>query len=146
MASAAVLADTNILVYRFDVRFPEKQATARSLIRTGIETGSLRIAHQSLVEFIAAVTRKPGDAEPLLTLTEAIREAEEMLQVIDVIYPNEAVLRTAWRGMAAYGLAWFDAHLWAYAETYGIPQLISEDFQDGRLYGTVTVSNPFLLR
>lgn len=144
MATAVFLADTNILVYRLDARFPEKQAVARSLIRRGIEIGSLRIAHQSLVEFIAAATKRAGGAEPLLTLEEAIREVEEMLQTIAVLYPNEAVLRTALRGKAAYGLPWFDAHLWAYAETSGIPELVSEDFQDGRLYGTVTVRNPFL--
>ena len=62
---------------------------------------------------------------------------------ITIIYPNAAVLRTALRGTAAYGLSWFDAHLWAYAEVYGIAELLSEDFQDGRMYGTVTVRNPF---
>lgn len=59
-------------------------------------------------------------------------------------YPDAAVLRTALRGAAAYGLSWFDAHLWAFAEVQGIPELLSEDFQHGRLYGTVTVRNPFL--
>jgi predicted nucleic acid-binding protein len=51
--------------------------------------------------------------------------------------------RTALRGAAAYGLAWFDAHMWAYAERYGLRELISEDFEDGRLYGTVQAANPF---
>ena len=41
-------------------------------------------------------------------------------------------------------LSWFDAHLWAYAEVHGIADLLSEDFQHGRLYGTVTIRNPFL--
>ena len=61
-----------------------------------------------------------------------------------ILYPDDAVLRTALRGAAAYGLSWFDAHLWAYAEVNGIEELLSEDFQHGRLYGTVTVRNPFL--
>ena len=39
---------------------------------------------------------------------------------------------------------WFDAHLWAYAEHYGLSELYSEDFQHDRLYGTVRVVNPFL--
>ena len=42
------------------------------------------------------------------------------------------------------GLSWFDAHFWAYAEVHGITELLSEDFQHGRMYGTVTVRNPFL--
>lgn len=61
----------------------------------------------------------------------------------DVIYPDDAILRTALRGAAAYGLSWFDAHLWAYAEVHGLPELLSDDFQHGRMYGTVTVHDPF---
>ena len=62
-----------------------------------------------------------------------------------IIYQDDAVLRSALRGAAAYGLSWFDAHVWAYAEVHGIPELVSEDFRDGRLYGTVTIRNPFLV-
>ena len=47
------------------------------------------------------------------------------------------------RGAAAYRLSWFDAHLWSYAEHYGLSELISEDFQHDRLYGTVRAVNPF---
>jgi hypothetical protein len=48
---------------------------------------------------------------------------------------------TALRGAAAYQLGWFDAHLWAYAEHYGLEKLWSEDFQHDRLYGTVRAVN-----
>jgi len=48
------------------------------------------------------------------------------------------------RGAAAYQLSWFDAHLWAYAEHYGLAELISEDFEHDRLYGSVRARNPFL--
>jgi predicted nucleic acid-binding protein len=75
---------------------------------------------------------------------EAYREAEALLTQAPVLYPNDLVLRTALRGAATYQLSWFDAHLWAYAEVYGIPELFSEDFQHGRLYGTVRAVNPFL--
>ena len=54
------------------------------------------------------------------------------------------VLGTALRGAAAYQLSWFDAHLWAYEECYGLTELISEDFQHDRWYGTVRVVNPFI--
>ncbi len=53
-------------------------------------------------------------------------------------------MRLALRATAAYGLSWFDAHLWAYAEHYGLEQIISEDFQHDRLYGSVRINNPFL--
>jgi predicted nucleic acid-binding protein len=33
--------------------------------------------------------------------------------------------------------------MWAYAEVFGLDELLSEDFQDGRLYGRVRARNPF---
>ena len=53
-------------------------------------------------------------------------------------------MRTALRGAAAYQLSWFDAHLWAYAEHYGLAELYSEDFTHRRLYGTVRAIDPFV--
>jgi predicted nucleic acid-binding protein len=66
-----------------------------------------------------------------------------MLAQFSILFPDQFVVRTALRGMAAYQLSWFDAHLWAYAEVFGLSELISEDFQHGRLYGSVRVVNPF---
>lgn len=53
-------------------------------------------------------------------------------------------MRAAIHGAAKYQLPWFDAHMWAYAKVYGLPVLVSEDFQHGRSYGGVQVVNPFL--
>lgn len=139
----AALVDTNILVYRFDPRFPDKQQVATDLLRGGIERGTLRLPHQAVVEFVAVVTRPLDGNEPLLDWAEATREAEEMLVQFDILYPNEEIVRLALRGVAAYQLSWFDAHLWAYAERYGHAELFSEDFQHDRTYGTVRVVNPF---
>ena len=140
--AARALIDTNILVYRYDDRFPDKQSIALEVLREGIATESARIPHQSIIEFVAATTRG-GPGNRLLDSRDAHREAEELMAQFPIIYPDEAVLRTALRGAAAYGLSWFDAHLWAYAEVHGIEELVSEDFQHGRMYGTVTVRNPF---
>jgi predicted nucleic acid-binding protein len=139
----AGLVDTNVLVYRFDPRFPGKQARATELLRRGIEDDSLVIPHQALVEFVAAVTRPIARGAALLAREEAHREAEDFLAQFPVIYPTENTLRTALRGAALYGLSWFDAHLWAYADERGLDVLWSEDFQHGRLYGRVKVIDPF---
>jgi predicted nucleic acid-binding protein len=141
--TALALADTNVLVYRFDRRYPAKQAKATELLRDGIVSGALRIAHQAIVEFVAATTRRMRDGSQLLEEHDARREAEELLRQLEVLYPSEAVLRLALRGAAAYQLSWFDAHMWAYAEHHGIAVLLSEDYQHDRLYGSVRVVNPF---
>ena len=140
----ASLIDTNVLVYRFDRRFPEKQRIATRLLRHGLRTDSVRIPHQAVLEFMAVVTRVRIGAEPLLTQADARRETEELLDQFRILYPDTGVLRTALRGAATYQLPWFDAHLWAYAECHGMTELISEDFEHGRLYGSVRARNPFL--
>jgi predicted nucleic acid-binding protein len=139
----AALIDTNVLVYRFDNRFSDKQKIATEILRRGIIEGSVRLPHQAIVEFVAAVTR-PIRGHIILPQADALREAEEFLKQFTVLYPNEAILRDALRGCAAYQLNWFDAHLWSYAEHYGLSEIYTEDLQHDRLYGSVRVVNPFL--
>ena len=139
----AALVDTNVLVYRFDPRFARKQRVATELLRRGIADDNVRIPHQAILEFVAATTRPIAGGKSLLEPAAARREAEELLLQFTVLYPNDALVRTALRGMAAYQLSWFDAHLWAYAEHYGMTELYSEDFQHDRQYGIVRVINPF---
>jgi len=139
----AALVDTNILVYRHDPRDERKQRIAADVLREGIVEGSLRVPHQAILEFVAAVTRPLAGRPPLLAFDEARREAEELLLQFDVLYPSEPLVRLALRGSAAYQLSWSDAHMWAFAEVHGLEELISEDFQHGRSYGTVRVRNPF---
>jgi len=139
----ASLVDTNILVYRVDGRFPEKQKIATDHLRRGIADDNVRVPHQAVLEFFAAVTRPLKDGNTILSIPDAIIETEGLLSQFVILYPDEEVIRTALRGMAAYQMPWFDAHLWAFAECYGLSEIISEDFQDGHRYGKVTVVNPF---
>jgi predicted nucleic acid-binding protein len=138
------LVDTNVLVYRFDPRFPDKQRLATALLRRGIDENAVRVPHQAVLEFVAVTTRvRAADGVPLLERADALREAEEFLAQFTILYPNDGVLRTALRGAAAYQLSWFDAHLWAYAEHYGLEEILTEDFEHGRLLGSVRIRNPF---
>lgn len=143
---AAKLCDTSVLIYRFDYRFPRKRQIAHDLLRDGARTGSLVLAHQSIVEFVAAVSRPRAGlgGQPILPPERASLEAEHLVAEFELIYPDERVLRMALRGARAYGLSWFDAHLWAYAEVHGIGEILSEDFEHGRHYGSVRVVDPFL--
>ncbi len=90
------------------------------------------------------MTRARGNAAPLMTHADATRQAELFMTEFPVLYPNDTIFRLALRGKAVYGFAWYDAHLWAYAEHYGLPEILSEDFQHGRMYGAVRIRNPFL--
>lgn len=140
--SVAALVDTNILVYRFDTRFPAKQKIATDILRRGIIEDSVRLPHQAIIEFVAVVSRPIG-GHIILERAEALREAEEFLTEFTVLYPNEATVRQAIRATSAYQLSWFDAHIWSCAEHYGLSELLTEDLEHNRLYGTVRVVNPF---
>jgi predicted nucleic acid-binding protein len=140
----AALVDTNVLVYRVDPRFPVKQRIARDLLRDGLARDAVRLPHQAIVEFVAAVTRPLSGSPPLLSEADAWREAEALLADFPILYPTDAVVRTAMRGAATYRLAWFDAHRWAYAECFQCGSLLSEAFQHGRMYGAVKAVNPFV--
>ena len=142
----ASLVDTNILVYRVDPRDPLKQATAIQRLRAGVCEDAMFIAHQGVVEFVAAVTRPQSllGGAPLLDRRAALLEAESLMAEFPVLFPNREVLLTAMRGMATYGLSWFDANMWACAEVNGLDEILSEDFEHGRHYGSVRVVNPLL--
>jgi predicted nucleic acid-binding protein len=113
-------------------------------LRKGEMSGELRIPHQSLVEFVNSVTRLRGQSASIMTLENATRQAELFMAQFPVLYPNDHVFRMALYGIATYRLPWFDAHLWAYAEHYGLPEILSEDFEHGRRYGGVRIRNPFV--
>ena len=142
----ASLVDTNVLVYRFDPRDRVKQQVADTLLRRHLRGDALLIPHQAIVELVAALTKPRADLSgaPLMRIEHARLEAEALLAEFRVLYPTPEVLVTALRGSAAYQLSWFDAHLWAYAEVYGVPEILSEDFEHGRHYGSVRAVNPFL--
>ena len=143
----AKLVDTNVLVYCFDPRFPAKQEVARELLRRGVLERSLVLPHQAVLEFVSVTTRSRADlgGSSLLSAEVAYLEAEDLIRSLFVVYPDTEVLVTALRGVSTYGLSWFDAHLWAYAEVNGLPEILSEDFEHGRHYGSVRTVDPFLV-
>ncbi len=142
----ASLVDTNVLVYCFDPRDRHKQRIAEGVLRDGLRDDSLVLPHQAIVELIPALCKPRAelDGEGLLSAVEAGIVAESLMDQFAVVYPTQEVLVTALRGAAAYSLSWFDAHLWAYAEVFGLPEILSEDFAHGRRYGSVRVRDPFL--
>ena len=99
----AALIDTNVLVCRFDDRFPEKQERSDVLLREGIARDNVRVAHQAIVEFVAATTRPQQDGRSILEPAVAVTEAEDLLRQFQVIYPDDRVVRSRWSDRRADG-------------------------------------------
>lgn len=98
------------------------------------------------MEFVAVGRRlRCDDGSPLLPAHELIFETESILRQFTILYPDQHTIQLALQGMNTYQINWFDAHLWAYAQQYGLSCLYSEDFQHKRYYGSVQVLNPFVL-
>ena len=136
----AILIDTNILVYVFDLAEIKKRAHAVAIIRE-LQNRSLGcLSIQCLSEFINATTRRKT---PLLTLTEASVYVEDFLAAFPVFPFTPTIIIEALRGAREHSVSYYDAQIWACAHLNQIPVIFSEDFSDGRVIEGVRFANPF---
>ena len=138
MANRAFL-DTNVLVYMYDRGAPAKRATARQLVRRGIESGTLVISVQVLGEFFSTVTKRIPN--PLST-KEAVQEINR-IAVLPVLGIDAALVRRGIYTHKRYGIAHWDALIVATAERAGCTQIFSEDLNPGQSYNGIVVENLF---
>ena len=82
-------------------------------------------------------------ALPLFPPCDVWREAQDYADLYEILYPDADVVPAAASLAAVHGLSWYDALMLAYVERRGLATLYSEDFADGRRYGSVRVVNPF---
>lgn len=125
--------DTNILVYAFTTG-DARSAQAEALLERGGVIGV-----QVLNEFTNVAIRK---------LRWNWDHLERCLQVIEeLLGPPEPMTRSVHvRAVACarrHGLSFYDALIVGAAQESGCRVLASEDFQHGRKFGDLLVSNPF---
>ena len=137
--TARVFVDTNVLVYQFDARVPEKQLRSQAWLNHlwGEHTGL--VSFQVLQEFYAIVTRKlqPG-LEP-----EAARRVVRSLWAWQPIAIDGRLISTAWANQDRFGLSWWDALIVAAARAAGCSYLLTEDLQHNQDLDGLRVINPF---
>ncbi len=124
--------DTNILVYAQEQGV--KAEKARALFASG---GAVSV--QVLNEFAAVARRKLRKGWP-----EISAAIDDVLALVAPPLPLTVAIHIAARGLAAdHGLSFYDALIVAAALEGGCDILFSEDMQDGRAFGGLTVRNPF---
>jgi predicted nucleic acid-binding protein len=139
--SDLVFADANFLIYVRDERDAGKQARAAAwhdhLWREAVGRTSVQVVS----EFYVNLKRMAGRR---LTAEEAWREAERYLawqpRAIDA-----ELLRAARSVEQRYRISWWDSMIVAAARLQECAILLTEDLQDGGVFGTVTVRSPFTL-
>ena len=131
--------DTNILIYAVDPDGDHRSATAATLVRQGLAKGSLVVSTQVLQEFIYVVRRKLRAKIPDATLTGLVERFATRCET----GTDLDLLRAALRRSLADQLSFYDALIIEGALRTGCTELLSEDLQHGRVFGRLTVRNPF---
>jgi predicted nucleic acid-binding protein len=134
----SILLDTNVLVYAFDLHNSQKQTRAWILIRKLDIIGAGCLSVQCLAEFFRATTVKFH-----LRPEEMCIQVERWQRAFPVYDLTPQIVLEAARGTYEYGLSYYDAQIWASAHLNSIPNIFSEDFQDGQLLEGVRFVNPF---
>ena len=137
---AAILIDTNVLVYAYDRSEPEKQRRALQVLDGLARAGSGCLSAQVLSEFFVNVTRKI--ATPL-SVAQATERIEHYVQLWPVFEVTAQTVLEAVRGTREHSLSFWDAQIWAAARLNQVGVVFSEDFNPGAVVEGVRFVNPF---
>jgi predicted nucleic acid-binding protein len=138
---AHVFVDTNVFVYARDARDRAKQARAEDWIAQLWRDRSGRTSMQVLSEYYFSVTRK---LVPRVASDEAWDDTRTLLAWEP--HPVDAALLARAREIELrWRLSWWDSMVVSAAQLQGCALLLTEDLQDGAVYGGVTARSPFTL-
>jgi predicted nucleic acid-binding protein len=137
---AKYFIDTNIFVYSFDDRQPQKKEKALALIREALRTSMGMISTQVIQEFLNVATQK-------FAVPMKIEGAKEYLRLVlnplCQVYRDLALYESCLELQDETKYSFYDAMILAAAVQGGCASLYSEDLQDGQVIRGVTVANPF---
>jgi predicted nucleic acid-binding protein len=136
-AGNAFFVDTNVLLFEHDQRNPAKRRAAHDWLGLLWEREAGRLSWQVLNEFYANAIGKIGAPAPVA------RRAVEAYSLWNPASFSLGMLHRAWHWMDKAGVPYWDSLIVAAAETTNCAYLLSEDFQEGREFGGITVVNPF---
>ncbi len=137
--NGSAFLDTNVLVYANDAGDPDKQRTARTVLKDILRNDKAVISVQVLSEFWVTVTQKIRNP---LSVSLA-RQQVELFELMTIVSLDSALFYDALRLQQLFGISYWDAQIVAAAESAGCTTLYSEDLNAGQQYGSVTVVNPF---
>lgn len=137
--SDRIFVDTNILLYARDRSEPTKQPLAEACLKELWKARSGCLSVQVLNEYYVNATQK---LKPGLTRSEAWEDVEA-LAAWNPIAIDMPLISRGFALQGSYQLSYWDALIVAAAESGGCAEILSEDLDDGAIYGGVMVRNPF---
>jgi len=132
--------DTNILVYLFDAKTPDKQAAGRRLWERACREAIPVLSTQVLQEFLVTVTKAVKQGLPMASAREAILAFANIAEVVPATVP---LIAAASQRVETSGFSFWDALIVESAIDCGASILWTEDLQDGQTFGKLMVVNPF---
>ena len=129
--------DTNVLIYSIDGKDPAKQVVAREIVVSAVRGGGFLISAQVLNEFSNIALLK------LKLSVEEVRKFVSFFCRIGVVSLESRWTDAALLLKQRYETQFFDSLLLAAAQENGCDEILTEDLNDGQMYGSVKAVNPF---
>lgn len=139
--TALVFVDTNVLLYAHDESAPVKRPRAQGWLEYLWHERLGRMSMQVLSEYYVNLKRMAGAR---LTTQEAWASASNYF-AWKPLQADEALLRRAREIEQRYRINWWDCMVVGAAQAQDCDLLLTEDLQDGAIFGSVKVRSPFTL-
>ncbi len=132
--------DTNIFIYTFDNKEPEKQQKSQQLIQETLRTRKGIISYQIIQEFVNASLQKFSvSMEP----EHCKSYIDNFLYPLCEIFPSSELFKEAIDIKRETGLSYFDSLIVISAIKGNCKILYTEDMNDGQVIRGIKISNPF---
>ena len=129
--------DANVFLYAFLDQDVGKKKKSVEIIAKLVESNSGFISLQVVREFCNVMVKKSSK-----TLSE-LRGALRIFDSFQLIDGSMALIRRALEIKDRYGVQFFDSLHLAAAEALDCDEFLTEDLNDGQMYGSVKAVNPF---
>ena len=129
--------DTNILVYSVDKNDPVRHAVARKIVLSAVSSRDFLISAQVPNEFSNIALLK------LKMSVEETRKLVSFFSRMNVVSADWDWTDKALTLKQSYGTQFFDSLLLVAAEENSCEEILTEDLNDGQMYGSVKAVNPF---
>jgi predicted nucleic acid-binding protein len=138
-ADTLTFVDTNVLLYAHDAAETAKQPIARALLEGLWADRSGVVSTQVLQEFYVVATRR---FQPSMRRSEA-RALVASYATWSLVLVDTALILDATVLEERATLSFWDALIVEAARLAGATRILSEDLQDDRRMGGITIENPF---
>ena len=139
-AASWVFIDTNILIYAYDDSEGKKHSIAKNVVADLWRQGTGLLSTQVLQEFYNVATRKLKPPMPYARARKLVASYSNWVSM----NTDPQLLVSASLLQENHRLQWWDALILESALRSGATTLLSEDMQDGRKFGMLSVRNPFV--